>query len=350
MESITKPIVNKLRGSASIIVFIVIILALPLLVKSPYIISTMTVIGIFGILALQLSLLWGVAGQVSMGQAAFYGIGAYATAVLSVKFGINPWLAMAAGAVLSGAIAALVSFPLLKLAGFILAAATIAVNSVVVILISQMKTLTGGFMGMGGIPRLAIGSFVLNKDVHYYYLAWIFTFLIIFFTTNILRSGTGRALRSIHPVAGGSEMAAQSLGVSPAKYKAQVFALSAIYCSLAGSIYAHWVTFISPSSFDVQASLKMLIMAVIGGVGSLWGAVLGAGVLVGIGEGIREYLPKLLPGTYGEFQVIGYGIILILVLMFLPKGLASIPAMLRGERVKRGKSWLVKLAQRPRKD
>jgi branched-chain amino acid transport system permease protein len=303
-----------------------------------------TYIGILGILALQMSLLLGFSGLFSLGQAAFFGLGAYTSAILTVTHGLNPWLAMVCAALLTGCVAALISIPLLRLAGFVLAVASIAFNTVFMVLVGQdIFGWTGGHQGISGVPTLGIGSILLggSEEKHIYYLVWMIGFIIIFLTSNIARSRVGRALRSIHPFAGGSERAAQSLSISPQMFKTQLFTLCAIYCSLAGSLYAHWIGYVGPShtSFGAQMSIFILIMAVVGGR-SLWGGLIGAATLHGMTELITEVVREVAPETYGDYNVIAYGVILILVLMFLPEGLASIP-----HRVKRS-SWFTTLQER----
>lgn len=302
---------------------------LPLLIKSPYLITIGIFIGIYALFSLGLSLLMGYAGQVSMGQAAFYGIGAYVSAILTMRCGVNPWLAMILGALVSALMAGLLGMLVLKLEGHLLAVATLAFSIVLYTVFEQWTSVTGGTDGIPGISKLSIAGWELTRDVHYYYLIWGFLLVILVFSFNMVESRVGRALRSIHHFLGGSEMAAESLGISPMKYKLQVFMLSAVYASLAGSLYVHWLSLVNPSTFGLIASIYPLIIVTIGGLGSLWGAVIGATVFFVAAEGFRALIPILKPGTSGEYEILAWGLMIILVMRFLPRGLVSIPELFK---------------------
>lgn len=319
---------------AAIAAFAIAVAVMPLFTDSRYYITIGNFIGVYAIVALGLALLIGYAGQVSMAQAGFFGIGAFATAVLTTKLDFNPWLALIIGILIAMGIAGIVGVPLLKLEGHVLAVATLALSIVIYTLFVQLRPITGGYDGIGGIPRIAIGGLVFKSDFSYYYLIWAFVFITFVLASNIVNSRVGRALRAIHRFFGGSEMAAESLGISPTKYKVQVFMLSAAYASLAGSLYAHWITFVNPEPFGIFISILMLIMVTIGGMGSLWGAIIGACVIVISGELFRELVPLVVPGAAGEMEMIAYGLILILILLFMPRGLASAPALIRSWREK----------------
>lgn len=309
--------------------YVVAVALMPVVTKSSYYVTVGNFIGLYAIIAIGLALLLGYAGQVSMAQASFFGIGAYTSAVLTTNFEINPWLAILAGILLNAGVAGVIGIPLLKLEGHVLAVATLALSIVIYTIFVEWSGVTGGFDGIGGIPGLSIMGFELISDAHYYYLTWVFVILVFVLSLNIVNSRVGRALRSIHRFSGGSEMAAQSLGVSPTKYKVQVFMLSAVFASLAGSLYTHWITFINPEPFGIFISILMLIMVTIGGMGSLWGAVIGSTIIVLSGEFFREFVPRLIPGAAGEMEHIAYGVILVLILIFMPQGLVSAPAFIK---------------------
>lgn len=184
---------------------------------------------------------------------------------------------------------------------------------------------------------MSIAGWELTKDVHYYYLIWAFLLVFLVFSFHVVDSRVGRALRSIHHFLGGSELAAESLGVSPIRYKLQVFMLSAVYASVAGSLYAHWLSLVNPSTFGLLASIYPLIIVTIGGLGSLWGAVLGAAVFFVTAEGFRALIPILKPGTTGEYEILAWGLMIVLVMRFLPSGLVSIPGIIRGKR--KARAW-----------
>lgn len=329
---------KKIKRYGGAVVLIWAVALVPLVVKSPYYITVANFIGIYAIIAIGLALLLGYAGQVSMAQAAFFGIGAYTSAILTTEANLNPWLALIAGAVICATTAGVLGTPLLKLEGHVLAVATMALSIVIYTLFVEWSHLTGGYDGIGGIPNLSLFGFRIANDWHCYYLIWGCVFLVFVLSHNIVHSRVGRALRSIHRFSGGSEMAAQSLGISPAKYKVQVFMLSAVYASLAGSLYAHWIAFINPEPFDVFVSILMLIMITIGGMGSLWGALIGSAVIVLSGEFFRGIVPKILPNAAGEMEHIAYGMILVLILLFMPAGLVSAPDAL--------KRWRTRISQK----
>lgn len=262
--------------------------------------------GIYCLITMGLSLLMGYAGQISIGHAAFYGIGAYMSAILTVRYGLNPWPCMLAGMVVAAVVALLVGAPSLRLKGHYLAMATLAFGIIVYIIFNEEAEWTGGPDGMSGIPGLSIFGFGFDSVEKYYYLVWAIVFVVFIFTANVIQSGTGRALRAIHS----SEPAASAMGVDISRFKVIVFVYSAMLASLAGSLYAHYLNFINPSTFDLFFSIKLLIMIALGGMHSIWGAVIGSGIMTFLSYEWLHY--------FGEFEVIVYGAILLLVTIFLP--------------------------------
>ena len=176
---------------------------------------------------------------------------------------------------------------------------------------------TGGFDGIPDIGRLSIGSFVLWPIERYYFVVWAVALVVIVLSLNIVDSRVGRALRSIH----GSEVAANTLGVDTDKHKLQVFVLSATYASLAGSLYAHFQAAVSPGPFSFVGSLELVVMSVVGGIASIWGAPFGVTIIYVIREFLRARLHDLLRGAGGEHEVIVYGILLMVIMIFMPEGL-----------------------------
>jgi branched-chain amino acid transport system permease protein len=259
----------------------------------------------------------GYAGQVSLGHAAFWGIGAYTSAILTVKLGLSPWLAMLAGVGVTGGLAALIAFPIFRLREHYLAMATLGLGIIAYLAFGEFRELTGGPSGLPGVPRLAVGGFVFDGDVEYYYLVWGVLLLLIGLSLNIVNSRVGRALRGLHV----SEAAAESVGVDASRYKLQVLVLSAAYASLAGSLYVHYMQFVSPQSFDFGASVRLVVMAAIGGLASVWGAPFGAAAVVLVTVILREALPRLIPNASGEHIIIVYGLVLVLIMIFMPQGL-----------------------------
>jgi len=308
-------------GKIPIALFALFIIAFPWVAHEIPSISNYTDImifaGIYCLITIGLSLLMGYAGQISIGHAAFYGIGAYTSAILTVQYGLNPWPCIFIGMVISAVVAVLVGAPSLKLRGHYLAMATLAFGIIVYIIFNEETSWTGGPDGMPGIPGLSLFGFAFDSVEKYYYLVWVFVFAAFIFTVNLIQSGIGRALRAIHV----SEPAASAMGVDISRFKILVFVYSAVLASLAGSLYAHYLNFINPSTFDLFFSIKLLIMIALGGMYNIWGAIIGAGLITFLSYEWLHY--------FEEYEVIVYGAILLLVTIFLPKGLVGVPGIVR---------------------
>jgi branched-chain amino acid transport system permease protein len=293
--------------------------------------DTMIRVGILSIVVVGLNLLMGYAGQVSLGQAGFYALGAYASGILStlasrhrLLIGVAdhwwwPWLAIVAGMILTGGFAYLVGRPILRLRGNYLAMATLGLGIIIHILGGQFPEITGGYDGLTGIPRLSIGSFSLWPMQRYYFLVWAVAIASIVVALNIVNSRTGRALRAIHT----SEVAASASGVDIERAKVQALVISAVFSSIAGGLYAHFQSAVSPSPFSFRASVELVVMATIGGLSSIWGAPLGVGLLFVIRDLIRSRMEDLLHIRGGEYELIIYGILLVTIMIFMPDGLTS---------------------------
>ncbi len=294
----------------TIFILATVIAAFPLLVSNNYYRSVMVFVGIHAMVAIGLALLLVYAGQISLGHGAFFGIGAYASGILSVKFGVNPWLAQAVGIALVIAVAYAVGRPSLKLSGHYLAMATLGFGWLAHIFFNEQIALTDGPSGLTGIPRLTLWGFKLETDLDYYLLVWFVFLIFLSVSLNITQSRVGRALRSIRD----DEIASKSLGVDTAKYKIQIFILSAVFASVAGSLYAHYLTFVSPSDVRIYFSIKLVVMVVIGGMTNLWGALIGAAVLT--------ILPEALT-LFEDYDILIFGGILVLMMIFMPKGLGA---------------------------
>ena len=280
-------------------------------------VDVMVFAGIFSMVTLGLSMLMGYAGQISMAQAAFFGIGAYTSGILTSRFGWSPLAAMPFGILISSGVAWLVGIPALRLKGHYLAMATLGFGVIVSIILSEEVEWTGGPSGMVDIPGLQVGSWKLRSEIGWYYLVWGVVALLLVFCFNVLRSRMGRALRAIHE----EERAAEAMGVPTARYKVQVFILGAAFAALAGSFYTHYVTFLNPGSFNLMWSIRFVLMVMMGGMQSLWGALIGTVLLTFVGNEWLHY--------FAEFEVLVYGAILLLVALFLPSGLISLPAIWR---------------------
>ncbi len=280
--------------------------------------STGVQMAIMAIATLGLTLLMGQAGQISIGQAAFFGIGAYASAILTTQVRLAPVVAILAGLVLAGLVAYLVGLGIFRVSGHHLALATIAFGMVLGFLARQVS-ITGGASGIDGVPHLQFGPVAFRTDLSFYYLAAGVLFVAIVLARNLTRSMFGRSLLAV----GDSEIAAASSGIDTAEHKRAVFVISAVLAALAGSLQAHWITFVDYHTMDLMLSIQILIMATVGGAGTVWGAPVGSFLVIALSQAAKETLPRLLPHVGGQFEIVVYGFALILVLLYLPRGVAG---------------------------
>jgi len=310
---------KRIRRYPNLIAMVIVSIGLaliPQMIQNNYILTILILVGQFTMLTVGLSLLMGYAGQISLGQATFYGIGAYTTAILGATFGLSPWISLFAGVVLASVVAYLIGMLIFRLRGHYLAMATLGMNVILFLVLTQEVEWTGGPSGFRGVPDLTLGSFTLTNDVHYYYLIWFFTLIVIGLSLNIVNSRVGRAMRALHT----SEVAAEAVGVDTNSFKLKVFALSAAYSGLAGGLYATYLGFMSPGSFTISVSIELVVMAVVGGLASVWGALFGAGAVLAIEQWLRTAIKTLIPNASGEHEIIAFGLILMLIMIFLPQG------------------------------
>jgi branched-chain amino acid transport system permease protein len=299
------------------LVFAALVILAPQIIGDGYLMNVMVFVGIHTMLAVALNLLLGYAGQISLGHAGFFGMGAYLSGVLTTTYGFNPWIIMPVSALIVGILAFMVGLPILKLKGHYLAMATLGLGIIIYIVFNETVELTGGPSGLSGIPNLVIGDIIFDSDLKNYYLIWGFTLLVVLLSVNLANSRIGRALRAVHD----SEVAARVAGVNARTLKVQIFAMSAVISSLAGSLYAHTMTFISPTSFGFNFSVELLTMVVIGGLASVYGSFLGAALLT--------LLPEFLRAAH-DYDIIIYGGLLIIMVMFMPGGLVrGVPDLIR---------------------
>ena len=284
------------------------ILALPLFIKNPYYLNVLAIMGLNAMVAIGLSLFIGYAGQISLGHGAFYGLGAYGSAILAVHYGFPPYLSMILAIFFTTLIAWGLGYLILRLRGHYLVMATLGINLVVYFLFIEGESLTGGLSGLPGIPPLCFGRFCFTTDRAHYYLIWTITLMVIWLSLRLTSGRLGRELRAIKE----SELAARALGIQVTRYKTAVFAFSAALAALAGGLYAHYLTFISPKTFDVFYSVEVVTMVLVGGIGSIWGALLGAAFLTP--------LPQVLE-FFEEYKDIFYGLVLMGILVWQPGGL-----------------------------
>jgi branched-chain amino acid transport system permease protein len=282
-----------------------------------YWLAQLTFVLIYSIAGLGLMLLSGFTGQFSLGHAAFLGVGAYTEGVLT-NMGWPFPLAMAMAGLLSAAVGVVVGLPALRVKGIYLGMATLAFGVIVEEVLARWESVTGGNAGLHMKPP-AIGGFTLGSGEGFYFLCLALTVVATLAILNLLRSPTGRAFVAIRD----SEVSAQSMGVNLAYYKTLSFALSAALAGIAGALYAHKISFLSPDQFSVLQSIDLLLMVVIGGLGSVHGAFLGALFLISMPQLItlaKGHLPETIgmaPGLQGFI----YGVVLIVFVLFEPMGL-----------------------------
>ena len=299
-----------------------ILLIVPLFLRNNYHLMVLNIALLNLIVVVGLNLLIGYAGQISLGQAAFFGLGAYLSAILTTTWGFPVWPTLILAMGITGAVAYLIGIPTLKLEGHYLVMATLGFNIILYILMIQFDRVTGGPSGFAGIPRLRVGAFVFDSDRKIYYRFWAISTFVLFLSFNLIHSRMGRAMAALSH----NEIAARCSGIDTESYKVKVFMISGILGSLAGSLYAHYLTFISPATFSFYYSIQVVTMVLIGGIGSLWGSVCGA-ILLSI-------LPELLHAVK-EYNVLVFGLILMGVLLFFPEGLLpGVVALFRKRRLK----------------
>lgn len=296
-----------------------IIASLPLALPNAFYYDVATRVGIAGIVCVALNLLIGYAGRISLGHAGFFGIGAYSSAILTMHYRWPALAALAAGAGLAGLFAFVIARPVLRLRGHYLAMATLGVGIIVSIVLSHQTDLTGGPDGMP-VGKLQVFGFTPRGDLAWYAIVGGALWLSVWFALNVIDSPMGRALRSLHS----SEVAAQMSAIDTTRYKVLVFVVSAVFASIAGSLFAHYEGFVTPRVADFLSSIGYVVMVVLGGMASTFGAVLGAAILTA--------LPQLLAGLQ-DYETMIFGLILIVTMIFMPRGLLpSILALARRAR------------------
>jgi len=312
----------SLLGHGNLIMFValaIVLAVLPVLVTNNYHLGILVFVGLNTMLTVGLSLLMGYTGQISLGHAVFYGSGAYITGMLTTRFGWSPWPAVAVAALGTAGLAYFIGIPIFRLRGHYLAMATLGLNIILEAVLITETEWTGGPNGMLGIPRLAIGNWVLKGDRSYYYVVWIAALVILALSLNIVNSRVGRALRAVHA----SELAAASMGVDVDAFKLKVLVLSAVYASLAGSLFAFYLRIVTPGSFNFIFSIQLVVMVAIGGLASVWGAIFGAATVTLLSEFLRNVMPHLVRGASAEVEILAFGIILVSIMVFMPEGLTT---------------------------
>ena len=299
---------RQILANLPYLAIVAIMALLPLVISNEYYIQVLIFIGIYIILTLSLNLLNGYVGLLSIGHAAFYGIGAYASAKLVMEAGLPFPLAMLGAGAAAGVFGYLIAKPTLRLSGIYMTMATLGFNMIFFLVLQNWMSFTNGPLGIMDIPPPSIFGYAIESRVQYYYLIFFLVLLTIISMQRLMTCRFGRALVSIRE----NELAAEAMGVNTTKYKIQAFVLAAFYAGIAGSYYAHFVTFVSPDSFYIYESFILLAMLAFGGQGNLIGPVFGAAVLTIIPELFR---------FLQEYRMLVYGGILIVMMLVRRQGL-----------------------------
>jgi branched-chain amino acid transport system permease protein len=305
----------KMMRRKLLIAFVLLVAALPLLPVPEFWITQANYIGLYSLVAIGLVLLTGVAGLTSFGQAAFVGMGAYTAAYLTLTHGVSPWLTVWVGLAFTFVAALALGWVTLRMSGHFLPLATIAWGLSLYYLLGNIDAL-GKYDGLLGIPAIEFFGIVLNTGRSFYFLLWLLVLLAAFGAIRLLDSRTGRALRAVK---GGTTMA-EAMGVNTFRLKVTAFVLAALLAGVSGWLFAHFQRTVNPSPFGLNKGIEYLFMAVIGGVGHVWGAIVGATVVKVMEEQLQDWLPRLL-GTSGNYEIIVFGVLLVLVLQYARDGI-----------------------------
>lgn len=298
-----------------LVLIIAVLMGLPLFSATPeFWITHLNYIGLASLVVLGLVLLTGVGGLTSFGQAAFVGVGAYTTAYLTTALGWSPWGALPVGLFITFIIAFVIGAITLRLSGHFLPLGTIAWGLSLYYLFGNLGFL-GQYDGIAGIAPLSIFGLSLAGGRQIYYLIWIFVLLSMLASRNLLDSRPGRAIRALRSGGG----MAESFGINMAYYKNIVFVYAALLACLSGWLYAHMQRAVSPSPFGLNYSIEYLFMAVVGGAGSVWGAVIGSALILTLKDQIQNVLPKLF-SSQQNFELIVFGVLMVLVLQYARNG------------------------------
>lgn len=297
------------------LLFVIAVVLLPVLPSPEFWITLANYIGLYALVALGIVLLTGVGGMISFGQAAFVGLGAYATAYLTTQFGLSPWLGLAVGLIITAGAAYALGAITLRLSGHYLPLGTIAWGLSLYFLFGNLEFL-GKYDGLNGIPSISVFGKELNSGREIYFLIWLMVLLALVAMQNLLNSRPGRAIRALK---GGGVMA-EAMGVNTAWMKIVVFVIAALLACVSGWLYAHLQRSVNPTPFGLNMGIEYLFMAVVGGAGHVWGAVLGATLLTLLKDQLQSVLPTLL-GSNGNFEMIVFGVLMVLLLQWASDGL-----------------------------
>ena len=317
-------------SSRNILVAFVAVLAIAPVLLPEFYITLLNYIGLAAMVALGLVLLTGVGGLTSFGQAAFVGVGAYTTAVLTTSQALpawlawagSPWPALAVGLLITATVALILGSLTLRLSGHYLPLGTIAWGISLYFMFGTMETL-GGHSGLSGIPPINLFGWVMDEGREIFYLIWAFLLVAALTTENLLDSREGRAIRALK----GGMVMAEAMGVDTSRSRMVIFVIAAMHAAAAGWLYAHLQRFVNPSPFGVHVGIEYLFMAVVGGAGQVWGAIAGAGVITILKQWLQDWLPKVF-GASGNFETIIFGLMMVVILQRARDGLWPLLAKL----------------------
>lgn len=304
-------LVRRRHGRRTLLVLWLVALAWPLLAPNAYVLSLGVYFFINLILVSSLNVIMGWTGQVSLAHAAFYGLGAYVSGVLNVRWGISPWLGTLAAMVGVAGVAALIGLATLRLRGPYLSMGTLGFSGILSVMFVEFVGLTGGPNGLAGVAPYALFGWELDRPLRFYPLAWVVGGVVMWLLLNLYLSAPGRALRAV----AGSELGANALGVDTFRLKVAAFALSAGLAGLAGALYVHFNLFASPETFGFFASVLLVVMVALGGTGHYWGPLYGAAILTVVPELLRRFQ---------DVELLVFGACMVLVLLFFPGGIAGL--------------------------
>jgi branched-chain amino acid transport system permease protein len=296
------------------LLFAAALLLLPVFVTNNFYLHNLIMIFFWATLTASWNIIGGFAGQLSLGHAAFFGIGAYTSTVLFLTFGISPCIGVICGGVLSTLVAAAISYPCFRLRGPFFTLSTIAFGEVVFLLSSYFRDLTGGAVGLLIPFKPGFWNLIFREKIHYYYIALFLMLVVIVVTHRIAHSKMGYYLISLRE----DEDAAKAIGIDTARYKLYAVMISAFFAGIAGVFYAQYVLFIEPKTvFSAELSTQFALMSIIGGLGTVAGPIVGAFILTPLSEFLRAWLG----GSYSGLHLAIYGVILIVVVIMMPEGI-----------------------------
>ena len=305
-----KRILNKNVRIAIFAALMLFALILPLVIPNQYVIRLATLTVMYASLAVSLNLISGFMGQVSLGHAAFLGIGAYTSAILSMRLKWPFIVTVLIALLLSAVFGVILGIPSLKLSGSYLAIVSLGFCEIIRLIELNWSSLTRGPMGLTGIPRPSIFGMTIKSPAAYYYLAVVMTAIVCAVISNLLKSHYGRAIQSIRE----DPVAAEAMGVNVFRYKVMTFAISAAFCGFMGAFYAHYMRFVDPTTFNFEQSTQILSMVILGGSGSIPGSFIGALLLSVIPELLREFT---------DIRMLVYGLVIVVMIIFRPQGICG---------------------------